>query len=45
MSPAVRALRPVAMLIRLVVPPLILAVGLWAGWLLFPSRNPQQSFA
>ena len=38
MSPVVRTLRPVAMLIRLVVPPLILAVGLWAGWMLFSSK-------
>jgi RND family efflux transporter MFP subunit len=37
MSPAVRALRPVAMVIRLIVPPLILAVGLFAGWRLFSS--------
>ncbi len=38
MSPVIRTLRPVAMLIRLVVPPLILAVGLWAGWMLFSSK-------
>jgi len=37
MSPAVRVLRPVAMLVRLIVPPLILAVGLFAGWRLFSS--------
>jgi RND family efflux transporter MFP subunit len=39
MSPVVRALRPVALLIRLIVPPLILAVGLWAGWKLFSSSS------
>ena len=38
MSPVVRALRPVAVVVRLVVPPLILAAGLWAGWTLFTSR-------
>ena len=38
MSPIVRTLRPLAMFIRLVIPPVILAVGLWAGWLLFSSK-------
>jgi RND family efflux transporter MFP subunit len=31
-------MRPIAMLIRLIVPPLILIVGLWAGWQLFSSK-------
>ena len=37
MSPIVRIVRPVAIIVRLVVPPLILIVGLWAGWQLFRS--------
>ncbi len=38
MSPVLRTLRPIALFGRLVVPPLILAAGLWAGWGLFNSR-------
>jgi RND family efflux transporter MFP subunit len=38
MSPVVRSLRPLAMIVRLIVPPLILAVGLWAGWQLFRGK-------
>jgi multidrug resistance efflux pump len=32
-------MRPVAVVIRLIVPPLILVVGLWAGWGLFSNRE------
>ena len=39
MSPVLRSMRPVAVVIRLIVPPLILVVGLWAGWGLFSSRT------
>lgn len=42
MSPVIRLLRPVAMLIKLIVPPLILAVGLLAGWQLFRSQSPPE---
>ena len=38
MTPVLRTLRPVADLIRLIIPPLILAVGLWTGWMLFKSK-------
>jgi len=42
MSPIVRIVRPVAIIVRLVVPPLILIVGLWAGWQLFRSKTPPE---
>ena len=38
MSPVLRAMRPLVVVIRLIVPPLILVVGLWTGWKLFSSR-------
>jgi len=38
MTPVVKTLRPIALLVRLVIPPLILAAGLWAGWMLFNSK-------
>ena len=38
MNSTIRVLRPVAMLIRLIIPPLILLLGLWAGWTLFRSK-------
>lgn len=39
MSPVLRAMRPVVVVVRLIVPPLILVIGLWAGWQLFSSKS------
>jgi hypothetical protein len=39
MSSVIRLFRPVALLVRLIVPPLILLVGLWAGWQLFRGNR------
>ena len=38
MSPVLRTLRPVASVIKFLIPPLILVVGLWTGWMLFKSK-------
>ncbi len=43
MSPLVRALQPMAATIRLLLPPMILLVGLWAGWMLFRT-SPEPEF-
>ncbi len=45
MSPVRKTLRPVALFARLVLPPLILAVGLWAGWSLFSTTPVAQVVA
>ncbi|MDP7071110.1 MAG: efflux RND transporter periplasmic adaptor subunit [Phycisphaerales bacterium] len=38
MTPVIRTIRPIALTVRLILPPVILAVGLWVGWLLFSAR-------
>lgn len=38
MSSVIRLFRPAALLVRLIVPPLILLVGIWAGWQLFRGK-------
>ena len=43
MSPLVRALQPMAATIRLLLPPMILLIGLWAGWMLFRT-SPEPEF-
>ena len=43
MSPLVRALEPMAATIRLLLPPIILLIGLWAGCMLFRT-SPEPEF-